>query len=159
AMLEEAVRNDPEDVRAWEVKAEVLALLDRQAEALATYEAILARAPRREVSLLGAAMLCQSQQKRQAALDYWRRAVAENPWQPYYRASLARMLAEKNAWDEARPHSEAWLRLDPASIEARVLWVRCLLKTGDRARARTEFARIERLRPANLPVLQARFRV
>jgi thioredoxin-like negative regulator of GroEL len=69
------------------------------------------------------------------------------------------MLADKKAWDEARPQCEAWLRLDPASIEARVLWVSCLIKTGDLTRARTEFAKIERLRPPNLSILQARFAI
>jgi tetratricopeptide (TPR) repeat protein len=158
-LLEEAVRNDPSDMLAWEVEAEVLALLNRRAEALAAYETILAKAPYRESSLMGAAMLAQSQQQLEPALAYWRRAVAENPWQPHYRASLAQLLADQKAWDEARPQCEAWLRLDPASIEARVLWVRCLLKTGDKAGARAEFAKIERLRPPNLPLLQARFAV
>jgi hypothetical protein len=158
-LLDAAVRNDPEDLEAREVLAEALALLNRQAEALAVYEAVLVRAPHREVSLMGAAMLAQSQQRREPALSYWRRAVAENPWHPYYRASLAKMLAEQRAWDEARPQCEAWLRLDPASVEARVLWVSCLLKTGDKAAARVEFAKIERLRPPDLPVLQARFAV
>jgi hypothetical protein len=34
-----------------------------------------------------------------------------------------------------------------------------LLKTGDKARARAEFAKVERLRPPDLPLLQARFTV
>ena len=50
-------------------------------------------------------------------------------------------------------------RLDPANMDARVLWVSCLLRTGDKAAARAEFAKIERLRPPDLPVLQARFAV
>jgi tetratricopeptide (TPR) repeat protein len=158
-LLEAAARNDPEDFQAWEARAEVLALLGRQAEALDTYQTILSRAPRREASLMGAAMAAQAQQKPELALSYWRRVVAENPWQPYYRASLAGLLADQKAWGEARTQCEAWVRLDPPSLEARVLWVRCLLRSGDRARARAEFARIERLRPPDLPVLRARFLV
>jgi tetratricopeptide (TPR) repeat protein len=158
-LLEAALRNDPEDLHAGEVRAEALALLNRPAEALAAYETVLSKAPHREASLMGAAMLAQSQQQREPALAYWRRAVEENPWQPYYRASLAQMLADQLAWDEARPQCQAWLRLDPGNIEARALWVRCLLKTGDKAAARSEFAKIERLRPPNLPLLQARFTV
>jgi hypothetical protein len=156
-LLEPAVRTDPDDLEAWEGKAEALALLDRGAEALATYEAVLAKAPRREVYLMGAAMLAQDHGQRAKALAYWRRAAEENPWQPYYRACLARMLAERRAWEEARPHCEAWVRLDPGSIEARVLWVRCLARSGEKARARAEFAKVERLRPSNLPQLRARF--
>jgi tetratricopeptide (TPR) repeat protein len=158
-LLEAALRNDPEDMQAGEARAEALALLNRQEEALAAYQAVLSKAPHREASLMGAAMLAQSMGHRDSALAYWRRAVEENPWQPYYRGSLAQMLADQKAWDEARPQCEAWLRLDPGRIEARVLWVRCLLKTGDKAEARAEFAKIERLRPPNLPLLQARFTV
>jgi Flp pilus assembly protein TadD len=158
-LLEASVRHDPEDLPAWEAKARVLTLADRKAEALAAYEAVLAKAPHREVSLAGAAMLARDLQQVEAALSYGRRAVAENPWQPKYHADLAQLLADRKAWDEARPHCEAWVRLDPGSIEARMLWVRCLLQNGDKDRARAEFAKIERLRPANLPLLQARFAV
>jgi tetratricopeptide (TPR) repeat protein len=159
ALVDAAVERDGEDMQAAEARAQVLSLLNREADALAAYETILSKAPHREASLMGAAMLAQIQQRREAALAYWRRAVEENPWQPYYRANLAKMLFEDKAWDEARPHCEAWLRLDPVSIDARVLWVRCLIKTGDKSEARAEFAKIERLRPANLPTLQARFSV
>jgi Tfp pilus assembly protein PilF len=158
-LLEAAVHDDPDDITAREVLAEALAIVNRPADALAVYEAVLSRAPRREGSLMGAAMLAQSLKRKDAAVDYWRRAVAVNPWHPYYRASLARMLADRKAWDEARPQCEAWLRLDPASIEARTLQVGCLLRTGDRDAARAEFARIERLHPSDLPALQARFGV
>jgi tetratricopeptide (TPR) repeat protein len=158
-LLATAARDDPEDLLARESQAEGLALLNRPAEALAAYEAILANAPRREISLMGAAMLAQKQQQTERALSYWRRAIAEDPWQSYYRASLARMLIEQKAWDEACPHCAAWVRLDPASVEARVLLVTCLARSGDKAAARAEFAKIERLRPPNLPLLQARFTV
>src|SRR5262249_45675105 len=78
-LLEAAVRDDPEDVPAREALAEALALVNRPAESLAAYEAVLAGAPRREGSLMGAAMLAQSLQRREEALDYWRRAAAVNP--------------------------------------------------------------------------------
>jgi Tfp pilus assembly protein PilF len=157
--LHEAVRHDSEDISAAEAKAEVLTLTNRQAEALAEYQAILSKAPDREASVMGAAMLAQNQRHLELALFYWGRAVAINPWQPHYRAALARMLADKKAWEEALPECEAWLRLDPASIEARVLLVNCLLKTGKKDKAREQFTKIERLRPPNLQVLQARFNV
>jgi tetratricopeptide (TPR) repeat protein len=157
--LESAVRNDPEDLPALEAKADVLALVNRPAEALTVYEAVLARSPHWESSLESAAMLAQSRQQKELALGYLRRAVAENPWHAHYRADLAQFLAEQKAWDEARPQCEAWLRLDPPNIDARFLWVRCLLRTGDSAMAKAEFGRIERLRPPNLAQLQARFAV
>jgi hypothetical protein len=158
-LLEGALRNDPEDLRALEVRAEVLSLLGRQQEALAAYEAVLARAPHREASLLGAALVAQDQRQFESALSRWRRAAQENPYQSYYCASLSQMLAERKSWAEALAQAKAWVRLDPANIDARVHLVRCLIKTGQRAQARAEFSRIERLRPPNLPVLQARFTV
>jgi Tfp pilus assembly protein PilF len=158
-LLEAAVRDDPSDLEARERLAEALSLANRPADALAAYEAVLAGAPDREASLMGAAMLAQSLQKGESALAYWRRAVAVNPWHATYRASLARLLAEQKAWDEARPHCEAWVRLDPASIDARVLWVSCLARTGDKAAAGAEFDKIRRLHPPDLPVLEARFAV
>jgi tetratricopeptide (TPR) repeat protein len=158
SLLEAALRNDPGDLPAWEARAEALALLDRPAEAGQAYEAILARDPHREAALMGAATLAQ-QQRLAAAAALWHRAVAEGPWQPAYRASLAQVLADQKAWDEARTQAEAWVRLDPANLDARVLYVTCLARSGHKDAARAEFARIERLRPPNLPVLRARFTV
>jgi predicted CXXCH cytochrome family protein len=158
-LLEAAVRNDPEDLDARESEALLLTFLQRPAESLAAYEAVLSQAPHREAALTSAAQLAQEPQQFEAALSYWRRAVADNPHQADYRASLAQLLVRQKAWDEARPHCEAWLRLDPANIEARALWVRCLLQTGDRTQAQAEFAKIQRLRPSNLPLLEARFAV
>lgn len=158
-LLEAAVTTDPEDLDAWESKGLMLTFLQRPAESLADYEAVLSRAPRREASLARAALLRQQQRQFEAALSYWRRVVAENPHSATYRANLAQLLVQRKAWDEARLQCAAWLRLDPASIEARALWVRCLLRTGNSAQAKAEFAKIQRLRPSNLPLLEARFAV
>jgi protein involved in temperature-dependent protein secretion len=102
-------------------------------------------------------MAAQSDQRFEQAISYWQRAVDANPYQAGYRASLAQLLAHGRVWERAREQSEAWVRLDPASIEARSLWVSCLLHTGDRPAATAEFAKIERLQPPNLPLLRARF--
>ena len=79
------------------------------------------------------------------ALDYWRRAAEVNPWTASYRQSLCALLAHKKDWDELRPHAEAWLRLDPASIGTPQTWVTYLLRTGRKDEARTEFAKIRAL--------------
>jgi tetratricopeptide (TPR) repeat protein len=92
-----------------------------------------------------------------AALGYWRRAAAANPWAPGYRQSLAQLLVQEEAWREARPQCEAWVRLDPMSTDARALLVSCLLGAGRKAEARAEFARLEALAPANLHELKIRF--
>jgi hypothetical protein len=83
--------------------------------------------------------------------------VAANPWIPEYRRRLALLLVKKQAWNEAKAESDAWVRLDPFSAEARSTRVVCLLAAGDKDEARAEFARIEALAPENLRELQARF--
>jgi tetratricopeptide (TPR) repeat protein len=141
-------------VAALESRAYALRALGRRAEALAAYEQVLGVSPGREQALAGAAVLCQELSQHKRALGYWRRAVAANPWRPPYLRNLAVLLAEQEAWDELRPHVESWRRLDPGSVEARVLWIRLLVREGRRAEAREEFARVRALRPANLADLE-----
>jgi hypothetical protein len=145
-LLEESLTNCPDDVYAWEARAQALTVLGRQAEARAAFEAALARSPRRELSLQGAARLAQTAGDLDQALACWRRAVEVNPQAADAQGNLARLLIHTGAWDEARPHCRAWLRLDPGSVEARKLWARCLLHDGDRAAAREEMDRLQRLR-------------
>jgi hypothetical protein len=157
--LESAVESDPDDVEALESKAMALSLFQRSTEALAAFQAVLDKVPQREASLAGAAYLAQQQQRTELALTYWKRAVAENPHEARYRDHLTRLLVDQKDWRAARPHCEVWLRLDPSNLDARVLWVRCLLHTGDKKTAEAEFEKIRRLRPPNLPLLEARFLV
>jgi hypothetical protein len=156
-MLDAAVRRDPGDLAAGEARGHALALQGRSAEALAAFEAVLARAPEREPALVGAAATAEALARPEAALGYWRRAVAVNPWAPDYRRGLALLLVKKQAWDEAGPECQAWVRLDPTSAEARSTRVLCLLAAGNKDEARAEFARVEALAPDNFPELQARF--
>jgi len=118
---------------------------------------VLTAAPRREGALVRAATLAQEQNQAEAAIDFWRRAAEVNPWQPSYRQSLCQLLARKGAWGDLRPQCEAWLRLDPASTDARQTWVTYLLRTGRKNEARAEFAKLRALRPPNLGQLQAWF--
>jgi hypothetical protein len=155
--LAAAVRRDPDDHVAREAQGDALALVGRWAEARAAFEAVLAKAPDREAALVGAAVTAEVRGQADAAVDSWRRAIAANPWMPSYRRSLVLLLLKRQAWDEARPEIEAWVRLDPLSAEARGARVACLLASGDLAEARAEFARIEALAPEDLPELRARY--
>jgi hypothetical protein len=145
-LLDKSVTAFPDDVAGWEAKGQALALLNRLPEALAAFEAALEKAPRRELSLHGAALMAQKTGDRDKALAYWRRAVEVDPCSADYRGNLALLLVHARAWKEARPHAEAWLRLDPASVEARRLHEHFLLRDGDREGAQAERERIERLR-------------
>jgi hypothetical protein len=68
------------------------------------------------------------------------------------------LLVKKEAWNEALPACQAWVRLDPFSAEARWAQVQELLATGKKEEARAEFARIVALAPANLRELEIRFK-
>lgn len=157
ATLEAALRRDPDDLIAAEARGYALAEQSHPAEALAAFQAVLSQAPDRELALFGAATTAEALGQTQAALDYWRRAVAANPWAVGYRRSLALLLVKQEAWQEAGPECQAWVRLDPLSAEARAARVQSLLAAGDKAEARAEFAKIEALAPPNLRELQIRF--
>ncbi len=156
-LLDAAVRRAPDDLAAGEARGYALGLRSLSAEALAAFEAVLARAPEREASLIGAASMAEALEKTEAALSYWRRAVAANPWAADARRRLALLLVKKRAWDEASAECEAWVRIDPFSAEARASSVVCLLAAGRKDEARAEFARLEALAPENLAELRARF--
>jgi tetratricopeptide (TPR) repeat protein len=159
SLLDNALKDDPDDIRALEAKGQALALMNRPEEALTVYEEVLRRAPTREVALMGAAIVAQSLQRWELASSYWRRAVGVNPWQADHRSNLVRLLMDLKAWAEAREQCDAWVRLDPASLEARIEFVRCLIYDGQKAKARDEFSKIKRLAPPNLPTLEAEFTV
>jgi tetratricopeptide (TPR) repeat protein len=120
-LLEQAVRRDPDDVDAGEALGGLLRCQWRFPEALAAFEAVLARSPRRERSLVQAARVAQTLRQRETARRYWEQAAAVNPWIADYRQNLARLLTEEQAWEEGGRQCEAWLRLDPANTEARTL--------------------------------------
>jgi Flp pilus assembly protein TadD len=155
--LEAALRRDPKDLPAGEANGYARSLLGASTEALTAFQAVLVQAPDRELALVGAALTAEALGQTDAALEYWRRAVAANPWAPGYRRSLVLLLVKKKAWDEAQPECQAWVRLEPISAEARGTRIVCLLATGQKEAARAEFARIEALAPTNLKELQIRF--
>src|SRR5262249_32228289 len=118
-VLAVAVRRDRDDGVGGEARGYALALQDQPAEALAAFQAVLSRAPDRELALVGAATAAEALDQTEAALGYWRRAVAANPSAAGYRHTLTLLLIQQEAWAEARAEAEAWGRLDPVSAEAR----------------------------------------
>jgi predicted CXXCH cytochrome family protein len=147
--LDAAVRRGPEDVPAWEARGEVLAVAGRTADALASCERALALAPGREQSLADAATFAAALGRRSAAIAYWQRAVAVNPWATLPRFQLARLWAEGKEWDKAVPECREVLKVDPTYVEARMLLVTYHLDRGDRAQARAEFDTVLALHPAD----------
>ncbi len=154
-LLERGLAEDDGD--GWEAKGWAALLQDKGAAALAAFEKALALQPQREVALAGAADAAAYSRQVDTALQYSRRAVAANPWMPAYRRQLALLLMQKQLWDEVRSQCQAWMRLDPSNAEARMLWVSCLIRAGDKDKARQEFARLEALQPPNLDQFRAIF--
>jgi tetratricopeptide (TPR) repeat protein len=156
--LEQAVRRDPGDLPAGEAHGHALGLQDHRAEALAAFQAVLARDSDREVALVGAAAMAEELGQTETALGYWRRAVRTNPWSPDYRRRLVLLGAKQKTWDKVGPECQAWVRLDPFSVEARAVLVNCWLAASNKDEARAEYKRIEALAPSNLTELEIRFR-
>ncbi|HEY7310723.1 MAG TPA: tetratricopeptide repeat protein [Gemmataceae bacterium] len=157
ALLDAALRNDPEDIPALLAKGRVLMGQGRSEPALAAYRSVLRLAPEEESALVGAASLTQNMGRLEESLDYWRRAIAVNPEMAMYRMNLTRLLAFAKRWDEAREHCPDWIRLDPRNVEARKIWITCLIREGNKDAARAEFARIQALKPANFADLRIWF--
>ncbi len=147
-LLESALRRAPDDLDAWEAKGQFLGMRNRPAEALAAFASVLARAPRRESSLAGAAAAAELAGQAERARDYLRRVVAANPWNPLYRENLVRNLAAAGAWEELGPQCEAWLRLAPGDVTARRFWIDYLKRSGRAAEAREETTKVEFLEKA-----------
>jgi tetratricopeptide (TPR) repeat protein len=118
--------------------------------ALEAFNEVLRRVPEHERALAGAAALAESVQQTDLALSCWRKAVVMNPWMAVYRQRLALLCSQLHLWEEGRRECQAWLRLEPASVEAHMLRIRFLLLEGRKTDARAEFARIEALRPPDL---------
>jgi predicted CXXCH cytochrome family protein len=157
SLLEGALANAPDDVRAWAARGAALSVLGSEQEVLLSHERVLALAPRDELALASIASIYQARQQHDKAIPYWRRLIKVTPWSPRAREALARALAAEGDWHAVRGEALAWLRLDPASVDAHRLWIEYLLKRGDRAGARAEFDVVRRLRPKNLPALEKWF--
>jgi hypothetical protein len=153
-LLDDACRRWPDDLVAWEEKAKALALQGRHYEAIECVQAVLARDSNRETSVVMAASLAQNVHRTDLAVESWKRAVTLNPWSAEYRGRLSVLLSSRGDWSAVQEHCQAWLRLDPGEIEARQLWILCLVKDGNLEQARAELRRIEHLKPSHLEQLK-----
>jgi hypothetical protein len=155
--LEQSAAEDPTDLDAAEALAFTLSRLNRKADALEAFEAILARAPERELVVIGAANNAEVLHQVERAIQYWQQAAQLNPWQPDYRRQLCPLLIKKERWAEALKQADDWIRLDPFSVEARTARIWSLLGLDKKEEARAEFHRMEALTPPNLKELTLRF--
>ncbi len=148
-LLEQALKAQPDDPPAQEARGFALWQLGRLQEALAAFQTVLAKEPDRESALTGAAQVAAQGGRRDDGITYWRRAIAKNPWRSDYHAELALLNFQSRDWRAATLASQNALRLNPADLEIRKLLVRCYLRLRDPEAARTEFATLLALDPAD----------
>jgi tetratricopeptide (TPR) repeat protein len=146
-MIERGLETWPDDIATLEAKSNGLSLLGRKEEALAVCEQVLRLAPQREQALTGAAVLARALGRREAALSYWKRVLAVNPWPIQYHVQLAGLYLERKEWSQARQECDLVLRRYPANVGARLLLVSYFLGQGDRQAAKVEFDRLLGLQP------------
>jgi tetratricopeptide (TPR) repeat protein len=147
-LLQAAVAADPADVLAWEAKGSALWYQGRLEEALTAFEAALKLAPERETSLYLAATLALRMKRHDLARGFAERAIRVNPWRWQHHQTLAMVRAQERDWPGAIRACQETLTLHPASLPARRLLIAGYLRTGDKQKARTEFAKLLHLSPA-----------
>src|SRR5262249_47867599 len=157
-LIETGLSGHPGGEVSWEAKAPAAMAFGRRNQAAAAIDSALALDPNRESAVWQGAVVARFQERSEDSIRLSRKAVELNPWQPHYRANLAQLLAMKQDWAGLKPQVEAWLQLDPASVDARKTWVLYLIRTGNREQAKAEFAKIELLKPNNLAELRTEFR-
>lgn len=148
--LESALAHDPTDVSVREGKVIAYQLLNRPTEALSEAELLLPRQPGNWHLLVQTAFAAQASGQIDRAGDYWRQALAINPYAPEHQLRFVTLLIRAGRLDEARTHCEKLLHLDPFNVSGRQAWVGLLLQKGDRAEARRAFEIIRQLKPPDL---------
>ena len=139
-LLEAAVLAHPDDLAALEAKGLALRLRGRDDEALAAFQAVLAKEPGRESALVEAAYQAVKMDRRQDAASYWQRAVAVNPWRSEYHAELALVYFHDRNWQASVDCCREALRLNPSWVEVRKWLMQSELNLGHRDAARRELA-------------------
>ena len=156
-LLEAALAARPDDVIAWQSKGSALYRLGRPEEAFIAYKNALDMEPNSEVVLQEIAPVAASVGRNDDAISYWLRAIACSPWRSDYHAELAALYFDGHDWSAGAKVCQEAIRLNPANLEVRKLLVRCYLRLGTMADARSEFETLLRLDPAEKDDLMHRF--
>jgi tetratricopeptide (TPR) repeat protein len=156
-LLDRAALRDPVDLPALENRG--YALLDRRrpTEALAVFDAVLAKAPDREQALSWAVESAIALDRLDEAETYCRRLVARYPYYSPHRNQLAVILLKRKAWPQALAAAEEAVRSNPFRARSRELLIEALLETGATTQARAEFDVVGVFDPAYQAKLRERF--
>ncbi len=138
-LLEQARRDHPDDILAWESIGFALWGLGRKAEALGVFESVLEQAPTRETTLVSAAQLAGVLKNPERATALWRRSIAVDPWRSGDHAELAEQLLLLKQWPAAIEAANHALRLSPANRAARTALILATFRSGSPQEARVLF--------------------
>jgi hypothetical protein len=147
-LLEAAVARAPEDVAAWQARAQALTQQGRLDEGLAAYRTALVLAPRREMALMPATELALRLDRTEEALDYAQRLLDVNPWPARYHMLCAGAHARRRDWLRAEQEARRALGLNPLCFGARMVLIDSLIHRGEKGTARAE---LETLLALNVP--------
>ena len=146
SLLTSALERQPDDVAAWEARGQALWWDKRPREALESFEKVLQRAPRRELSLRTAAIVSLELNETERGIAYWDRALAINPYAWQVHSFRGQALALRKQWAAAVDACDASLRLNPFDSRTRMLLIDCLIHQDKRQRARDELQILMALR-------------
>ncbi len=137
-LLEEAHKEHPDDILAWESMGFALWGLGRESEALGVFESVLEKSPTRESTLVSAAQLAGALKDPARAIAFWRRSIAVDPWRSDYHADLAEQLVLLKEWPAAIEAANQALRLSPANRTARTALILATFRSGSPKGARAQ---------------------
>ncbi len=143
--LDKVVTDNPEDLEASRMKAQVLSFTGRYGKALQLADSLLKLNPSYELLLDDYTSYAIDLKRYQAALEPARRAVALNPWSAACRERLAFLSMQCQDWNGARHEARKALRINPFLRFARMFLVQCLLHDKDMKAADNEFATLIKL--------------
>jgi hypothetical protein len=147
-LLDEAVKQDDNDLAAADARAFALWITNHQQEALACCQRVLEKEPDRETTVYTAAMLALQLSRPELARRYAERGIEINPTMWTNHQLLAELAAQKRDWQTAKKACQEAVRLQPSNIRPHRLLITCYLQTGEKANAQREFDICVMLAPA-----------
>lgn len=156
-LLDAALETHADDHVARHAKGLALRQLNLNAEALRQFEQVLAAKPNAERTLLQAAEVATALGRSDEAIGYWQRAIDINPVMPGYHLSMGRLRAQRREWSQALAAADRALQLEPVNIDAWMIRITALVRTGRDQEAAKEFDRLLSTRPKNEAELRRAF--
>jgi tetratricopeptide (TPR) repeat protein len=153
-LLEAAVRDRPDDLRARESLGYALSTLERREEALRAYQEVLRFDPDREMTLRATGRVLADLRQPAAARVALQRSIAVDPWRSDYHLALAEVCAQAGDWPGAVSACREAIRLNPERLESRSLLVQGYLHSAAPKEADAEFQILLKFYPASRELWQ-----